>query len=340
MKTTDFASSLTDFLEHYLPELKNVSANTISSYCDTFRLFLIYCQNVENMKIERFTLDDLTADLVDRFLDWLETERNNGIATRNQRLAAIHSFIRYVQVYEPKLLLNFQKILAIPIKKTERKVVTPLSKEAVALILRQPDTSTLQGRRDATILCFLYDTAARVQELCDLNVEDIRLEHPASVRIYGKGRKTRTVPILPSTAQNLKNYLTEMHLLSPEKSHLPLFTNRDGKRMSRANVTYILDKYVKAASEVDSSIPERITPHVMRHSKAMHIYEAENNLIYVRDILGHSDIKTTGIYARSSLAMKRKALEQVTDSPVPDIPSWQKSKDMMEWLKRFGTPKK
>lgn len=339
MKTTDFASHLTNFLEHYLPELKNVSANTVSSYCDTFRLFLGYCQDVEGMKVERFRLDDLTAELVDRFLQWLETERNNGIATRNQRLAAIHSFVRYVQIQEPRLLLNFQKILAIPVKKTERKAIKPLSKEAVAVILRQPDTSAPQGRRDATILCFLYGTAARVQELCDLRIGDVRLEHPASVKIYGKGRKTRTVPILPSTAKNLKSYLTEMCLLNPEKSHLPLFTNRDGKKMSRANVTYILDKYVKSASKADPSIPERITPHVMRHSKAMHIYEAENNLIYVRDILGHSDIKTTGIYARSSLAMKRKALEQVSDSPVPDIPSWQKSKDMMEWLKSFGAAK-
>lgn len=340
MKTTDFAAYLTNFLEHYLPELKNVSTNTISSYCDTFRLFLGYCQETEGMKIERFKLEDLTSELVERFLQWLEDERKNGIATRNQRLAAIHSFVRYVQIREPRLLLNFQKILAIPVKKTERKAIKPLSKEAVALILRQPDTSTLQGRKDAMILCFLYDTAARVQELCDLRIEDIRLEHPASVRICGKGRKTRTVPILPSTAQNLKNYLTEMHLLSPEKSHLPLFTNRDGKKMSKANVTYILDKYVKAASEMDSSIPKKITPHVIRHSKAMHIYEAENNLIYVRDILGHSDIKTTGIYARSSLAMKRRALEKVTDSPIPDIPSWQKSKDMMEWLKSFGASKK
>lgn len=340
MKTTDFATHLTNFLEHYLPELKNVSTNTVSAYCDTFRIFLIYCQDIEKMKVERFKLDDLTAELVDRFLHWLETERKNGIATRNQRLAAIHSFVRYVQVLEPRLLLNFQKILAIPVKKTERKTIKPLSKESIALILRQPDISTPQGRKDATILCFLYDTAARVQELCDLRIEDVRLEHPASVRIYGKGRKTRTVPILPSTAKNLKNYLTETHLLDPEKGHLPLFTNRDGKKMSRANVTYILDKYVKAASGIDSSIPERITPHVLRHSKAMHIYEAENNLIYVRDILGHSDIKTTGIYARSSLAMKRKALEQVSDSPVSEIPSWQKSKDMMEWLKSFGSAKR
>ena len=142
MKVTDFATNLTAFLEHYLPELKNVSANTVSSYCDTFRLFLAYCQDREGMKVECFKLGNLTPEIVDRFLLWLEEERNNGTATRNQRLTAIHSFVRYVQIQEPRLMLNFQKILAIPVKRTEHKSINPLSKEAVALILRQPDTST------------------------------------------------------------------------------------------------------------------------------------------------------------------------------------------------------
>lgn len=156
MKKTDFASYLTVFLQHYLPELKNVSPNTISAYCDTFRLLLVYCQEVEKLKIEKFRLDDLTPELIDRFLDWLETERNNGIATRNHRLAAIHSFVRYVQTQEPRLLLNFQRVLAIPVKKAERKAIIPLTKEAVSVILRQPDTSTKQGRKAGCHASLLY----------------------------------------------------------------------------------------------------------------------------------------------------------------------------------------
>ena len=299
MKTADFAAHLTEFLSHYLPELKNISTNTISSYCDAFRLFLGYCQDVEGMRIEKLSIDDLTPELVDHFLQWLRIERNNGTATRSQRLAAIRSFVKYLQIKEPRLLLNFQQILAIPVKRAERKAINLLTKEAIALILRQPDTSTLSGRRDATILCFLYDTAARVQEICDLRIEDVRLDYPASVKILGKGRKTRVVPILPATAQNLKKYLTEMHMLAPEK----------------------------------------IPPHLMRHTKAMHIYDADNDLVHVRDFLGHSDIKTTDIYARSSLTMKQKALERVSDSPVPSMPSWQKSRSTMEWLKSFGSQK-
>lgn len=320
-------------------DLRHISTNTISSYCDAFRLFLGYCQDVEGMRIEKLSIDDLTPELVDHFLQWLRIERNNGTATRSQRLAAIRSFVKYLQIKEPRLLLNFQQILAIPVKRAERKAINPLTKEAIALILRQPDTSTLSGRRDATILCFLYDTAARVQEICDLRIEDVRLDYPASVKILGKGRKTRVVPILPATAQNLKKYLTEMHMLAPEKSHLPLFMNRNGQKLTRAGVTYILNKYAKAASVIDPSIPEKIPPHLMRHTKAMHIYDADNDLVHVRDFLGHSDIKTTDIYARSSLTMKQKALERVSDSPVPSMPSWQKSRSTMEWLKSFGSQK-
>lgn len=339
MKKHDFSEHLTEFLGHYLPELKNASTNTISGYCDTFRIFLTYCQDVEHISIEKMSVSDLTADLVDRFLEWLETERHNGQSTRNNRLAAIHSFVRYMQAREPQLLLNFQQILAIPIKRTKQEAIKPLSKEAIGIILRQPDTSTAIGRRDTTILCVLYDTAARVSEICDLRIEDVRLDHPASVRITGKGRKVRTVPLLPTTAQNLKNYLAENHMLAPEKSHMPLFTNRDGKAFTRSGITYILNKYVSSASEVDASIPERITPHVMRHTKAMHLYEADQDLITVRDFLGHSDIKTTSIYARSSLEMKRKALEKISDSPTPEVPSWQQSKSTLEWLKSFGAQK-
>lgn len=338
-KTKDFATHLTDFLSRYLPELRNVSEHTIASYCDTFRLFLGYCQDFEGMKIEKLSLKDFTPELIERFLGWLETDRKNSIATRNQRLAAINSFVRYVQPQEPAMLLNFQKVLNIPIKKTVKKPIKPLTKEAVATILREPDTHTKQGRRDAMILCFLYDTAARVQELCDLKVGAVRIQHPASVKILGKGRKERIVPLMPTTIQNLKNYLAENHLLSPEKSHFPLFANREGNHFTTAGLRYILRKYVASATDKDGVILEKVTPHVIRHTKAMHTYEAGNNLIYVRDLLGHEDIKTTGIYARASITMKRQALEQVSDSPVQEIPSWAENKDMLAWLKSFGAKK-
>jgi site-specific recombinase XerD len=339
MRTKDFATYLTDFLSRYLPELRNVSENTISSYCDTFRLFLGYCKDFEGMKIEKLSIKDCTPELIERFLGWLESDRKNGASTRNQRLAAINSFVRYVQPQEPTMLLNFQKVLDIPIKKTVKKPIRPLTKESVAIILREPDINTKQGRRDAMILCFLYDTAARVQELCDLKVGAVRIQNPASVKILGKGRKERTVPLMPATIQNLKNYFAENHLLSPEKSHFPLFANREGNHFTPAGLRYILRKYVASAADREGVVFEKVTPHVIRHTKAMHTYEAGNNLIYVRDLLGHEDVKTTGVYARASLKMKRQALEQVSDSPILEIPSWVENKDMLAWLKGFGAKK-
>lgn len=339
MRTPDFSKYLTMFLEHYLPELKNASENTLATYSDTFCYFLTYCQDVEAMKIERMSVSDLTAELVERYLHWMETSQGNSLATRNNRLATIHSFVRYLQPKEPKLLLNFQKILAIPTKKAPQKTVQPLSKESVGVLLRQPDTSTLKGRRDATVLCVLYDTAARVSEICNLRIEDVRFENPPHIRIMGKGMKVRTVPILPATAINLKNYLIETHRLKPECYHLPLFVNRDGEPFTRSGIRYILNKYVKMAHEIDPSIPESLNPHRIRHTKAMHLYEAVDDLIDVRDFLGHADIKTTSIYARSSLAKKRKAQEKISNSPVPEMASWQQDKGTLEWLKNYGRKK-
>lgn len=183
-------------------------------------------------------------------------------------------------------------------------------------------------------------TWKQFQEFCNKKGYETYLPSHKDEFITELGKCTPPlVPILPATAQNLKKYLTEMHMLAPEKSHLPLFMNRNGQKLTRAGVTYILNKYAKAASVIDPSIPEKIPPHLMRHTKAMHIYDADNDLVHVRDFLGHSDIKPTDIYARSSLTMKQKALERVSDSPVPSMPSWQKSRSTMEWLKSFGSQK-
>ena len=155
MKNKNLSNYLSDFLIHYLPELKNVSENTLSTYCDSFRYFLTYCQEIESIKIEKMSVSDLNADLIERYLQWMETEKGNSKSTCNNRLAAIHSFVKYLQPREPQLLLNFQQILSISTTKIQQKPVQPLSKNAIRTLLRQPNTSTLKGRRDATILCVL-----------------------------------------------------------------------------------------------------------------------------------------------------------------------------------------
>ena len=336
MKKNDFAKYLTNFISYHLPEVQNVSHNTISSYCDTYRLFISYLRDVKNMQIEKLSITDFSQSVIEDFLKWLETDRKISAATRNQRLAAINSFIRYIQADFPNMLFEFQKILDIPQKKKITRPVKYLSKDEVQLVLEQPDTSTKQGRRDATIISLLYDTGARVQELCDLTVKDIRLQGSPSVRLFGKGRKARLVPLMSDTANILKSYIDENRLSALDKGDYPLFVNRVGNKFTRAGIKYILNKAAQSASKLMPHIPESLTPHILRHTKAMHTYEAGANIIYIRDILGHADIKTTNVYAKASLEMKRKAMEKITDSPSLATPSWSDNPDLIDWLKSYG----
>jgi site-specific recombinase XerD len=336
MKNEDFGAHLTRFLSYHLPEVQNLSQNTISSYCDTFRLLLSYCQDIEELKIETLKISDISCALVERFMGWLSEDRKIAASTQNQRLAAIHSFVRYIQADFPALLLEFNRILSIKSKKTVSKTVDWLTVEEMGLILSQPDAQTQIGRRNITILSLLYDTAARVSEICELKVRDIRLEHPAHARLFGKGRKVRLVPLLPATVKLLEAHLKENRLDTPDKSDYPLFVNRDGEPFTRAGIRYILKKAADSVTESTGKNLAALSPHVIRHTKAMHIYDAGANLVYVRDILGHSDIKTTSIYARTSLEKKRQALAQINNAPEPALPEWTKDANMLNWLKEYG----
>jgi integrase/recombinase XerD len=201
MKPTDLSIHVTSFLTHHLAAQRNLSPNTIRSYRDVFTLFLRFCRDVRGIAPEKLRLEQIDVSLVEAFLDHLETERNSSPRTRNHRLATLHAFFRYVQAEEPAYILQCQKILAIPLRRHVRPVVGYLSKEELAELLAQPDVQTLDGRRDAVLLSVLYDTGARVQELIDLSVGDVRLDSPAQLRLLGKGRKMRAVPLMNNTVQ-------------------------------------------------------------------------------------------------------------------------------------------
>jgi len=337
MKTTDFAELMTEFLTSYLPGFRNVSPNTISSYCDTFRIFLRYCRDIRGMSIEKLSLKMIDNDLIRDFLTWLEQENGNSISTRNQRLMALRAFFRYTQSGAPYNLLECQKVLDIPAKKDYRPVISYLTKEETKALLSQPDTSNSKGRRDLVLLSVMYDTGARVQEIADLTARDVRVAHPPHVRLTGKGRKAREVPLLERTTHLLRRYMEEHRFHLPENSSLPLFPNRKGLKMTRFGFTYILKKYAEQAAKVCPTFPPDISPHVLRHTKAMHLLQADVNIIYIRDILGHVDVKTTQIYANADMKMKRQALEKLGGSPSPDVPSWVTNTDLLSWLKDFGS---
>ena len=335
MKETDFARYLTQFLSVYLPGQVGSKRNTQLSYRDSFSLLLKYCRDHEKLSPEKLTVSKVDRELILRFLKWLEEERNCKAATRNQRLEAIHSFFSFLMVEAPQYIQQGQKILAIPMKKTDKPPLMYLPLDSIKGLLDQPDRTTIQGRRDAVLLSLLYDTGARVQELVDLKVCDITLNETVTIILTGKGGKSRIVPVMKPTGELIRQYIDSSGLSSPSYGRSPLFTNRSNKPLTRAGITYILKKYAEQAqAQGIKDISGEITPHWLRHSKAMHLLQSGVNLVYIRDLLGHSDISTTEIYARADEKMKRKALMEAYNSPSSEeLPTWKKDKDLLDWLK-------
>jgi site-specific recombinase XerD len=328
---TDFAVHLRRFLTDHMAGLRGCSSNTISSYRDTFKLLICFMRDERQVAPERLTLDHLDTTAITAFLAWLRAERHNRPSTCNQRLAAISSFYRWLQTQDPARMACCQDILAIPSSKHEQPAIAHLAVEQTRQLLALPDRATRQGRRDATLLATLYDTAARVQELADLTVRDIRLE-TAIVALTGKGRKTRHVPIDENTTALLAAYLAERGLDRPGRDKRPVFFNQHHAKLSRGGITWILHKYQAKAAD-PALAGAQLHPHVLRHSRAMHLYDAGVPLPYIRDILGHVDLSTTEIYARASTEAKRKALEAVHDDVVSaDLPEWNQNPDLLHWL--------
>ncbi|MGB4590348.1 MAG: site-specific integrase [Clostridiaceae bacterium] len=338
MKQTDFAYTITKFLSEYLPGQRNVSPNTIRSYRDTYRQLIIFLHETYGLKPERIIFRNITPERVIGFLRSLEEVRGVSINTRNQRLAAIHSFYRYAQTEYPDILFESQRILGIPFKKRNLPTVGYLSRVCLSSLLAQPDTSTKRGRRDLTLITMLYDTGARVQELIDLKACDVRLQEPAIVTLTGKGSKSRCVPLMEKTKKLLESYMREIHLLDNGRQQTPLFHNSRYEKFTRPGVSYILTKHLNLARDRNPDIlfPKAIHPHMLRHTKAVHLLEAGVNLIYIRDLLGHVSITTTEIYLRTETELKRKALENTYPQiDKQDIPIWEENTELLQWLTDF-----
>jgi integrase/recombinase XerD len=329
MKPTDFGYYLTDFLSKYLPGTVGLSSNTIMSYRDTFSVFLKFCLEQKKIKPEKFALDDLNRKSVEEYLKWLERTRHSIASTRNVRLAAFHSFCRYLQMEFPDYIHQAQQILSVPMKKTKKISVEYLTLDAMKLLLEKPDL---------VLLSLLYDSGARVQELADLKVRDVRIEPPATAKLTGKGNKSRIVPLMKPMAELLKQYLDENNLLQPFAFDYPLFSNRSKNKLTRAGIAYIVKKYAdNAIKQIPGLFPEKLSPHCFRHSKAVHLLQSGVNLVYIRDFLGHVDIQTTEIYARIDGEMKRKALEKSNNNVVSEnMPKWKRNPALLNWLRDLG----
>lgn len=335
MKPTNLSRYLSNYLLEYLPNTMGLSHNTITSRRDSYMLLFLYLQNERKIKPETAEINLLSKDLITEFLSWLESERSSSAATRNIRLSAIKSFFSYVQVQTPDYMYQCQQIMSIPLKKIPEKGLEYLTLDGVKAILDTIDTFNDKGLRDLTLLSLMYDSAARVQEIADLCIDDFRFDKPYTLRLTGKGCKTRIIPIMEPTAVLAKQYIDKYHNLKRLEKGIPFFYNRSGTKLTRAGISYILNKYVeKARATHPSLIPQTVSPHGFRHSKSMHMLQAGVPLIYIRDYLGHVELTTTEIYAKCDTTQKREAIEAAyPDFRNKEVPVWQSNTNMMDWLK-------
>jgi len=303
-----FSTLLQDFFCQCLINQRNASDCTIAAYRDTFRLLLRYLEQCHETSPDEVTLADLDAPRILAFLDHLQKVRNNSIRSRNSRLAALRSFFKYAASRDPVSLPVIQRILAIPMKRYDRRLLGFLSREEMQALLDAPDPSTWSGQRDRMMFTLLYNTGARVSEIIGLRVADVSLDRGPSVRFRGKGRKERAIPLWKSTVTALRQWLKHIDQ-SPTS---PLLANSHGNPMSRSGVESRLKKAVKIATETQRTLMGRsISPHTIRHTTAMHLLQSGVDLSVIAMWLGHESITTTHMYVETDLAMKDRALQKL-----------------------------
>ena len=318
------------FFEQWLVQQRNSSAHTVRSYRDTWRLFLRFVSSRQSRLVAQLTLQQLTAVEVLAFLQFIEEERKDSIGTRNCRLAALRSFFSFVAARDPLSVAQCAEVLRIPTKRAAQPVISSLELQEVNAILAQPDRTRVEGQRDHALLCFLYNTGARIQEALDVCPKAVRFDSPAQVRLLGKGRKERICPIWPETAALLKALLKRQ----PRADDEPIFANRYGDPLGASGARFKLSQYAAtAAKQVPSLTGKKISPHRFRHAMAVQMVAAGIDVTVIRSWLGHASLDTTNHYAQASVETKRQALEAVNPaSRGQKVPSWKRNEDALTWL--------
>ncbi|WP_297613128.1 tyrosine-type recombinase/integrase [uncultured Sutterella sp.] len=299
MSKLTFSALLQRFFINYLPMHKGASNQTIDSYRYAFIIFLRYVRDVIHKKQEKIEIKDFNYETIYNFLEWLETNKKNSPSTRNSRKAALDSFARFVMCEYPDHSAECLKILSIPHKKFKHKEISYLKPDGVKLFLDQVDISKRSGLKIYTMLTIMYSTGIRVSELINIRVMDLRLDAPATLIVHGKGSKERAVPLLDSTLNVLKHYLNIFHLENIEDKTRFCFLNHSGNPFTRQGIAYHIRKLADKARKINPDIiPSDLSPHKIRHTTAMNLLASGVELIYIRDLLGHSSVTSTEIYAR------------------------------------------
>ena len=299
---------ITKYFTEYLPNTKGVSKNTILSYRDTFMYLLEFLEKEKKKNINCIDLEDISLEIIEEFLDYLEKERKNSARTRNQRLASIHSFYHFIQKRELSCYDICSRILEIPFKKFSKNTISYFSVDEIEILINSPNSSTRNGFRDYVLLLYMYETASRVQEICDLTVKQLVLnDNNSSVIINGKGNKNRRIPISGNLAIILKRYINTFELKETDY----VFQNQQKKQLTRKGIEYILLKYItKTKGKYSDKFKQHYSNHSMRHSRAMHLLESGVNIIYIRDFLGHEHVTTTEEYVKANPTVKEQQIRK------------------------------
>ena len=333
---------LEKFFHHYLVGQKGASANTIASYSASLRLLLSFACERLGKKIDALTIQDLHAEIILDFLDHLEKTRGNSRQSRNQRLAAIRSFMRLAAIEDPTLVAQCARISQIPSKKSPQRPIDSLEEHEVTAFLEAPDQSTLLGSCDYAMLLLLYNTGARVQELVDARIAGVRWQAPHQITLLGKGNKERAVPLWPETIQALQVYLQKREEEGLDGDHLLL--NARGEKLSRFGINHIVNKLHEQAAEKSPGLKgKKISPHTFRHTTALHLIRSGSAISVVKEWLGHADINTTHHYIEIDMKMKEQALKACA---VPSTATkklrkkpWRQP-DLLQWLENLGRASK
>jgi integrase/recombinase XerD len=305
---TPIAPHITAFFQQRLPLERRASVNTCDSYSYAFKLLLQYASHCLKVKPHELHLEQLDAPLILNFLSHLETARANGQNSRNTRLAAIKSFMHFIEYRVPSALEQIRRIVAIPTKKTDSRLVKHLTLDELQSILDAPTPTTRDGIRDRAMLHLCFAAALRVSELVALRLSDLTLQPQASVLIHGKGRRERCLPLWKGTTAALRAWITLRTTMSAPE----LFLNARGQAMTRSGFEYILDKHVKTAIKRCPSLAKKqVSPHVLRHTSALVTLQATKDLRKVSLWLGHANMQTTEIYTRVDPSVKLEILESV-----------------------------
>jgi site-specific recombinase XerD len=329
----DLARALETYFHEHLPVRTGASRHPVLAYRDAWKLFLRFAATRATRSIPELRVTDLDVETVLAFLDSVEHDRRNAIVTRNHRRTALLAFFRFLPSVAPAYLAQSQRVLTIPVKRAPRRTIDYLERAEMDALLGQVDRGSRQGRRDYTLLAFLYNSGARVQEALDLRVAALQLERPYQVRLFGKGRKERICPVWPQTAALLRALLGERGV--HETPGAPVFVSATGQPLTRYGVRHIVNRWVKAAAPIQPALArKRVHPHTFRHSCAVHLLQAGVDLNLIRSWLGHVNLETTQRYAEIDLAQKRRALDAVTPVGKPRRQAYQ-SETILGWLERL-----